>query len=81
MQGVAASTRSGVLTTGVGSAIVGIYGALTINADGYWSYFADPNDPDTLALAPGQTDTDVFTYTMRNGPGATSSHRTPEPSA
>ena len=73
VQGVVAGNVPGVLTTGVGSTIVGIYGALTINADGYWSYFADPNDPDTLALAPGETDTDVFTYTMRNGPGATSS--------
>ena len=55
------------------SAVVGTYGTLTLAADGTWSYTLDNADPDTDALAQGQTVTDVFTYTVSDANGATSS--------
>ena len=38
----------------------------------HWSYALDNADPDTNALAQGQVVTDVFTYTMSDANGATS---------
>ncbi|MDE2416865.1 MAG: retention module-containing protein [Burkholderiales bacterium] len=68
-------TVSGVsfgATTGtVGSALSGTYGALTLNADGSYSYSA--NTAAANALAAGATANDVFTYTVRDTAGATSS--------
>ena len=57
----------------VGKPLIGTYGTLTLLADGSWSYALDNADPDTNALAQGQTATDVFTYTMADASGATSS--------
>ena len=57
----------------VGKPLVGTYGTLTLLANGSWSYALDNADPDTNALAQGQTATDVFTYTMADASGATSS--------
>ncbi len=57
----------------VGQPLVGTYGTLTLLADGSWSYALNNADPDTNALAQGQTATDVFTYTMADAHGATSS--------
>ena len=57
----------------VGSAVTGTYGAVTINADGSYSYALNNADPDTQALAQGATATDTFTYTMVDDFGATSS--------
>jgi VCBS repeat-containing protein len=54
----------------VGSALNGTYGTLTLNADGSYSYSA--NRPSVEALAPGQTVTESFSYTMRDTAGATS---------
>ncbi len=59
--------------TNVGKALVGTYGTLTLLANGSWSYALDNADPDTNALAQGQTASDVFTYTMADASGATSS--------
>jgi VCBS repeat-containing protein len=53
--------------------LVGTYGTLTLLANGTWSYALTNADPDTNALAQGQTATDVFTYTMADANGATSS--------
>jgi len=57
----------------VGLPLVGSYGTLTLAADGTWSYALNNADPDTNALAQGQTATDVFTYTVSDANGATSS--------
>ena len=57
----------------VGQPLIGTYGTLTLLANGSWSYALNNADPDTNALAQGQTATDVFTYTMADASGATSS--------
>ena len=57
----------------VGKPLIGTYGMLALQANGSWSYALDNADPDTNALAQGQTATDVFTYTMADASGATSS--------
>jgi VCBS repeat-containing protein len=57
----------------VGQALVGLYGTLTLLADGSWTYALDDTDPDTNALAEGQIATDVFSYTVSDANGATSS--------
>ncbi len=57
----------------VGQPLVGTYGTLTLLANGSWSYALDNADPDTNALAQGQTATDAFTYTMSDASGSTSS--------
>ncbi|WP_238474226.1 VCBS domain-containing protein [Pseudomonas cavernicola] len=41
----------------------GIYGTLTLNADGSYNYQLDPNDPDFLALGGGGSATETFGYT------------------
>src|SRR5439155_219092 len=51
------------------------YGSLTLGANGTWSYALDNSDPDTNALAQGAAATDVFTYTVTDANGATSSNR------
>ena len=56
----------------VGQPLVGIYGTLTLLADGSWSYALNDADPDTNALAQGQVVTDAFTYTMADANGASS---------
>ena len=70
-------TRTVVAVNGealnVGQPLVGIYGTLTLLANGSWSYALNNADPDTSALAQGQTANDVFTYTMADASGATSS--------
>ncbi len=57
----------------IGQPLVGTYGTLTLLANGNWSYVLNNADPDTNALAQGQTATDVFTYTIADANGATSS--------
>ena len=59
--------------TNVGAAVTGIYGSVTINANGSYSYSLDNADPDTQALAQGQVVTDQFTYQVKDANGATSS--------
>ncbi|RYF93011.1 MAG: tandem-95 repeat protein, partial [Caulobacteraceae bacterium] len=61
-------------TTGVlGSALAGAYGALTLNADGSYSYVVDNSDAAVNALrTASDTLTEIFTYTMRDTAGATS---------
>lgn len=61
--GVEAGT-GGAPGTGVGTAITGSYGTLTLNPDGSYTYVANP-------AAPGAppTVTDTFTYTVRDADG------------
>ena len=50
----------------VGAAVAGTYGALTLNADGSWTYV--PNAA-ANGLAVGETGSDSFTYTASDGHG------------
>jgi VCBS repeat-containing protein len=52
-----------------GTTIVGIYGALTLQADGSYVYQLDNADPDTDALKAGQSGTDTFTYRVADAAG------------
>jgi len=61
------------LTANVGQPIAGVYGQLTLLADGSYTY--TPNDK-ANALAQGATATDVFTYTVTDNNGAASSATT-----
>jgi VCBS repeat-containing protein len=54
----------------VGTAVQGLYGTLTLNADGSYSYSADGDLLDTLSGS--GTLTDSFTYTISDGQGGTS---------
>ena len=57
----------------VGSALVGAHGALTLNADGSYSYAVAQTDAAVQALRTAtDTLTDTFSYTMRDTAGATS---------
>ncbi len=51
--------------------IQGVYGALTIQADGSYGYVLDNANPATQALAAGQTASDVFTYQVSDAHGLT----------
>ena len=70
--GVRAGTEAagGALTGVSGSTVIaGIYGSLTIGANGAWSYALDNSDPDTQALAQGQQVTETFTYGVTDAKG------------
>jgi probable HAF family extracellular repeat protein/uncharacterized repeat protein (TIGR03803 family)/VCBS repeat-containing protein len=56
-------------SSNVGRALAGAYGTLTLNADGSFSYVADPSVPSNIIAQ------DIFTYTATDGAGgsATSS--------
>ncbi|CAM5450522.1 VCBS domain-containing protein [Eoetvoesiella caeni] len=56
----------------VGAALDGAYGALTLNADGSYSYVLDSANPAVDALSLGDTLTETFTYTITDGDGDTS---------
>ena len=60
--GVAKGNTSTTSSTGVGTSITGDYGTLTLNANGSYSYKADPNKITANAQ-------DVFTYTVRDADG------------
>jgi VCBS repeat-containing protein len=51
----------------------GIYGALTLNADGSYIYQLDNASPAVQSLAQGQTVTDTFTYEASDGMATTPS--------
>ena len=59
-----------VTTTG---AQTGTYGSLSLAANGNWTYTLNNADADTQALTQGQAATEVFSYTMQDQFGATSS--------
>ena len=56
----------------VGNSVTGTYGSVTINANGSYTYTLNNADLDTNALAQGQPVNDVFTYTVTDANGATS---------
>jgi len=65
--GVAAGSNTAVpVSGGVGLAVTGSYGVLTLQADGSYSYDGNPN----VVLPAGATD--VFVYTITDGDGDTS---------
>ncbi|GHD57917.1 hypothetical protein GCM10007350_06940 [Jeongeupia chitinilytica] len=69
VSGVAFGSRNG--TVGVG--LAGDYGTLTLGADGNYRYVVDNDNARVQALRlAGQTLTEVFTYTIRDAAGATS---------
>jgi VCBS repeat-containing protein len=73
VQGASAGNGGGVLTAGVGGTLTGQYGTITINMDGSFSYTLKPDTPALLAAKPGDPRlNDVFTYTIKDGNGATS---------
>jgi VCBS repeat-containing protein len=65
-----ATEGSGTAGT-VGQALTGSYGALTLNADGSYSYTVDDAHTAVQALAAGQTLSDSFNYTVGDGGGPT----------
>ncbi|HVQ09970.1 MAG TPA: Ig-like domain-containing protein, partial [Allosphingosinicella sp.] len=60
-------------SSNVGQSVTGVYGSLTINANGSYTYVVNPADPDTQALYFTESDTEVFTYQIGDGNGATAS--------
>ncbi len=70
--GVVKGTVSGVLTTGVGTTIVGTYGSLVLNDNGTWTYTLDNTNPLTDALAQGTHASDIFSYTESDHHGGAS---------
>ena len=61
---VAASTDSSN-----GTQIVGIYGTLTIGANGSYQYVLDDNSAAVQALMSGETATEIFTYVVTDASG------------
>ena len=70
--GVAAGTPPGDVTGDVATDVIGTYGSVQITANGAWTYTLNNGDPDTQALVQGQEVHDIFTYTMTDTNGATS---------
>ncbi|WKE65129.1 retention module-containing protein [Gallaecimonas kandeliae] len=56
----------------VGVAIHGLYGTLTLNADGTYTYTLDNNNAAVQALDDGQTLTESFSYSLLDGDGDSS---------
>ncbi|WP_312014975.1 VCBS domain-containing protein [Bradyrhizobium sp. AUGA SZCCT0160] len=72
VSGVVAGTGAVTQGVGVGSSIAGIYGHLTLNANGSYSYVADTAN----SLATGVTVVDTFTYTDKDPSNAVSNATT-----
>ncbi len=72
VSGVAAGTVASA-SGSVAANVTGTYGSITIAANGAYTYTVDNNNATVQALRiSGQTITDVFTYTMTDAAGATS---------
>ncbi|MFN9988284.1 MAG: beta strand repeat-containing protein, partial [Pirellula sp.] len=72
VSGVAAGTV-GSASTNVGSSVTGTYGSITINSAGAYTYTVDNSNAAVSALRlSSNTLSDVFTYTMRDTAGLTS---------
>ena len=69
VQGVASGNLAGPLAGGTGTPVVGAYGSLTLNPDGSYTYATDAR---AQPLQAGDTALDVFTYTVRDPSGQTS---------
>ncbi len=68
--GVMTPISAGTNST-TGTVITGLYGTLTLGADGSYSYVLDNGNAAVNALQDGQTLTEVFTYTLRDPDNAT----------
>jgi VCBS repeat-containing protein len=63
-------------TSSAGQVLVGLYGQLTLNADGSYTYLIDNSNPTVQALRTvGETLSETFTYRMADTAGATSDAR------
>lgn len=62
---------AGGTTSVTGTSIAGSYGALRIGADGSFFYDVDSTNAAVIALAPGATLTDRFTYQIKDTAGLT----------
>lgn len=62
---------AGGTTSVTGTSIIGSYGTLKIGADGSFFYDVDSTNPAVIALAPGATLTDSFTYQIKDTAGLT----------
>ncbi len=72
VSGVAAGTVASA-SGSVAANVTGAYGSINIAANGAYTYTVDNNNATVQALrTSGQTITDVFTYTMTDAAGATS---------
>ncbi len=70
--GVVAGTAASA-SGSVGSAVAGAYGSITVAANGTYTYVVDNNNSAVQALrTSANTLTEVFTYTMTDSAGATS---------
>ncbi len=70
--GVLAGTQASA-TGNVASSVTGTYGSISIAANGTYTYTVDNSNATVQALrTSGQTITDVFTYTMTDAAGSTS---------
>ncbi len=58
-----------------GTPLAGAYGTLKLNADGSYTYSVDASNAKLAALGDGQTVTDVFSYTITDSDGSTSTAR------
>ena len=68
VSGVRTGSETGTGTSGsVSTPLVGVYGTLTLNPNGSYTYVA--NQPAANALSAGQLATDSFTYTVSDGEG------------
>ncbi len=54
-----------------GFVATGLYGTLTVQADGTYSYALDNSDPEVQSLIEGETIFETFTYTLKDGDGDT----------
>ena len=64
--------REGVGLAGtIGAALKGVYGSLTINSDGSFTYVVDNDNPTVEALNPLDTVSEDFNYTVRDSGGLT----------
>ena len=63
----------GATTASAGTALSGAYGQLTLGANGAYTYVVNDANPTVNALQAGQNLTEIFTYTMKDTFGATSS--------
>ncbi|SFT90885.1 VCBS domain-containing protein [Pseudomonas marincola] len=69
-------TSSNGNSAAAGQVVKGLYGSLTINANGSYTYVLDNNNPVVQALrTAGNTLNEVFTYRMSDTAGATSDAR------
>ncbi|MEJ8846351.1 VCBS domain-containing protein [Variovorax rhizosphaerae] len=67
-----ASYTQGATPGTVGTAFAATYGSLLLNADGSYTYTLDNNNADVQGLrTPADTLTEVFTYTLTDAAGAT----------